>query len=83
MSDERVLHVHRDDRAGTDIDWTASFGYFNFRGLSAVIADLVVPVVEPFAVADQVGNAGGWIFAIALIAAGIGYATLVTLRPAP
>jgi hypothetical protein len=36
-----------------------------------------------FAVANQVGNAGGSIFAGALIIAGIGYAALITLRPAP
>jgi hypothetical protein len=35
-----------------------------------------------FAVANQVGNAGGSIFAAALIIAGIGYAALITLRPA-
>jgi hypothetical protein len=36
-----------------------------------------------FAVANQVGN-GGWpMFAVVLIIAGVGYAALVTVRPAP
>ena len=34
-----------------------------------------------FAVANQVGNAGGSLFAGALIIAGIGYAALITHRP--
>jgi hypothetical protein len=51
------------------------------RDTRTLIHFLVSGVV--FAVANQVGNAGGWIFAAALIVAGIGYAALVTLRPVP
>jgi hypothetical protein len=51
------------------------FFQFTAQGTGTLIRFLLVGIV--FAVANQLGNAGGVAFALVLIAAGIGYAVLV------
>jgi hypothetical protein len=52
-----------------------AFFQFTAQGTGTLIRFLLVGIV--FAVANQLGNAGGVAFALVLIAAGTGYAVLI------
>ena len=56
-----------------------AFFFWTERDTRTLLHFIISGVV--FAVANQVGNAGGTLFAGALIIAGIGYAALITHRP--